>query len=405
MTKSCLIFIDPGYLQNTGHYENYARSISAEATIQFTEFYHYVNREVSEEYAKSHSLIRWFPCKAHINYPDLKDQYFMGFYTDSFASKLLALLRKHIETLSRDDSIYLFMYTGHPRLLPLIAEVVNLPEFNKYNISVTYNLFYVSNSFSLNIINHDYIEMITEVAKALTEKDKLRRIKIFADSKRIIKDYQNFFNQKLNLLPIPFGVKKTVENKKLNSQTIKLGYLGYTHSKQGYQYMKPLYMDILRKPELSNVILKIRHNITDINASIVKDLRTLVGSTERIENYVNKFTDHEYDQFFEDSDIILIPYQFELYPIQTSGVVVDALSRSKPIIVPENTWLSDQIEQFGAGVKFNGRDYESLLCAIIKATKTIDSLRKKASNNIEKFVEFHSPKTLICCIKGVTNES
>lgn len=396
MNNEQLIFVDPGYLPDIGHYQNYASALRQAVEARGIHFSHYVNMAVPEAHAKTLKLERWFPCRATMSDAAFSDKNRSRFFIDSFAARLTTILRKHFRTAVASGPITLFMYTGHPRLLTAIAEVMNAEEFKCRDIRFQFNLFYVSNAFALKTGDEGHARLLADISDALENSDPTGRVRLFADSSRIINIYGRHFRRPMTLLPIPLGFHvSNIGTQGPPDRMIRLGYLGYTQPKQGYPYIRRLYHDILANPDQDKVVLKVRHNVFNIDASMSVDLRDLVGSHERIENIVNYQSPEEYDAFLRDCDIVLLPYQRTAYPLQTSGMLIDALCRGKPVVVPENTWLSDQLQQHGAGITFSGIDYASFKKAVDQAITTLPVLRKNACRNLSAFATFHSPDSLV----------
>ncbi len=396
MRSKALIFIDPGYLAGIGHYENYGHALRQAAEARDLSFSHYVNRAVPQSYAEALHLQRWFPCPATISDAALADDVRRQYFIDSFAARLLAILRRTIRETPSDTQIRLFMYTGNLVLLPVIGEVMNSEEFCDRDICFIFNLFYVSNEFALKIGGFGYAAELRQIVKDLERADPAHRVCLFADSQRIINVYRRYFQRSINLLPIPLGIDSgKLVSRDTHFGAVRIGYLGYTQAKQGYHFIRLLYQDLLNKPDWMHVSLKVRHNVFNIDTLMLGDLRKLVGSTQRIENFVNFQSPEEYDAFFEDCDIIAIPHERTAYPLQTSGMLIDALCRGKPVIVPENTWLADQLRNYGAGVTFSGLGYESFRDAVAEAVESLDELKGYSEKNQAEFAAFHSPGNLL----------
>jgi len=233
------------------------------------------------------------------------------------------------------------------------------------------------------------------VDDALEKTDPSRRVQLFADSLRIINVYHRFFSRPINLLPIPFaGNCRTNGHVPHKTGGICIGYLGYTQAKQGYHYIRRLYHDLLSHPEYQTVNFKVRHNLFNIQGDMAENLRDLLSARERIENTINYMSPDDYEVFFQDCDILLIPHSRLDYPLQTSGMLIDAVCRGKPVVVPENTWLADQISRYGTGICFSGTNYDSFRDAVYRAINRFPQLKKESVKNLKSFIQFHSSENL-----------
>ncbi|MCB2214752.1 glycosyltransferase [Desulfofustis glycolicus] len=394
--KELFIFIDPGYLDGIGHYENYGTQLRLEANRRGVEFWHMVNRSVPNDIASIHNLTPLFIRPAFLGavlqHPDELD-----FAITAFASKLHLVCRRIISEGLQNRRIVLFMYTGHPAYLPSLVEVLNDPLFHDLNISCYFNLFYVDNGFARKVDCAGYIKTLSFLGLELEKRDLGQKIFLCADSERIRNIYEPYFERPISLIPIPLTQGKPVEvseeERKLTSQVI-IGFLGYTHVKQGYPFICRLYYDLLCSTDLINVKLCVRHNIFNADPSNAENLRDLLSRKERIENFINYLSPSEYVSLLDKCDILLIPHSQEEYPVQTSGMFIDALSRGKIVVVPENTWLSDQLCVYGAGTTFGGTSYENFYEAVKRTVQNLPELRRDRFRNLKEFCSYHSARSL-----------
>jgi SAM-dependent methyltransferase/glycosyltransferase involved in cell wall biosynthesis len=394
--NNLLIFIDPGYLDGIGHYENYGIQLRREARRQGVTFWHMVNRYVPESKVVEYELTPFFLRPAFLG-SVLHQEDELEFALKAFAAKLHLTCRKILGEGLRDNRVTMFMYTGHPNYLFSIADVLNDPIFRELDIRFYFNLFYVDNRFALKVGGFEYIQKIRLIGQELEKRDPGRRIILCADSERIANIYSPYFERPFFLIPIPLTKGNSPESDaggETEISDITLGFLGYTHAKQGYPFINRLYYDVVESPDFDCVRLCVRHNIFNADPANAENLRDLLGKKERIENYINYLSRSEYYNLMDRCDILLIPHSQIEYPVQTSGMMVDALSRGKIVVVPENTWLSDQLSACGSGVTFSGDSYESFLEAVKKAVGNFEVLKRNRFRNIDGFSKFHCAEAL-----------
>jgi len=79
------------------------------------------------------------------------------------------------------------------------------------------------------------------------------------------------------------------------------------------------------------------------------------------------------------SDIAFLPYSWQRYAIRTSGVFAEALACGLPVVVPDNTWMSDQLAQgHGAGETFAEWAPQAMSGALLRAAERINVLHEQA---------------------------
>ncbi len=85
-----------------------------------------------------------------------------------------------------------------------------------------------------------------------------------------------------------------------------------------------------------------------------------------------------YYRLLGQADAVLLPYDAKIYRSRSSGVLTEALAAGKPVVVTENTWLSDQMTAFGGGVICRSGDPADLARAIRELGADYDAHRQRA---------------------------
>lgn len=83
--------------------------------------------------------------------------------------------------------------------------------------------------------------------------------------------------------------------------------------------------------------------------------------------------------------LVLLPYRAEAYGIKSSGVYVEAKFMGAPVIVPEGSWMADEVRALGNGLVFEAYNAESVAECIARARRDIVNLRKVAAAAAEDF--------------------
>jgi len=113
-------------------------------------------------------------------------------------------------------------------------------------------------------------------------------------------------------------------------------------------------------------------------------------------------TSEEYTNLLTSSSGVLLPRLLQLYRSQTSGPFVEALAAGKPVVVTNNSWMSDQLKKHGAGTTFKDQDADSLAEAIRTLTTNYAELRTRAERSAKEWTSFHNPDRLYEMIKGLS---
>ncbi len=78
------------------------------------------------------------------------------------------------------------------------------------------------------------------------------------------------------------------------------------------------------------------------------------GNVEFIEGQLSA---EDFESLLQEAEVVLLPYLPELFYYRTSSILYEAMALRKPVIVVEDTWLSERVETLGGGwIAKNSRD-------------------------------------------------
>lgn len=388
MVKQTLIYIDPGYSEKYGHYSQMGALIKEKAAVEDIEFVHLVGLDVSQGQAEKLGLTPKFKYKANITW--VKDK---GRALDDF----LKSLDKYFHALEDDDKACcydVFMYTAHPLHLTVIAFLIHKYSKRIKLQSVNICLLYLDEVFCLDSNkNESYKYMLNKVSKLIDCFDPYCKMTICSDSDRTKRVYGRYFKREIKLLPLPIaGSSESAVHKFENeSNAITIGYAGASISRAGYELVYNTYKKIISHDNKNKIRFIVKHTPLEQEYGLYLKFLEEHDSIIHIDGFVSN---EEYEDFLNKCDIMLLPYSKRYYPCQTSGVAIDAILREKIMIVPDDTWLSDQIKKFGSGEVFLSDNLESVVNAIHKVIDNIDYYKKRTDRQNDKFRALHSCQNL-----------
>lgn len=248
--------------------------------------------------------------------------------------------------------------------------------------------------------------------------DRTGRLSIATDSQRLANDYSQL--TRLNMLVVPIPHANLREHVVLSNNTrrksgpegnrpLRLASLGSARDEKGFlEILKAIRQlhssgqldrfefDIqstrlyTHRPETRQSILTLMQEIECLRLSNVRFIdRTL--STE------------QYYELIDKADVILLPYWRAIYPSRTSGILAEALAAGKRVIVTEDTWMSDQLERFPAGVTCRDRDPDDLVRAILEMETHREEYARRARAAGAAWADEHNPESFIgACAKAIS---
>ena len=101
-----------------------------------------------------------------------------------------------------------------------------------------------------------------------------------------------------------------------------------------------------------------------------------------------------HNEYLFSADLIVLPYQVDRYISRTSGILAEAICTGVPAIVPQGTWLADQVRRHGAGVIYAGLEQDGAAKAAVKALESLDTLKQRADERRSAYAHFHRPSRI-----------
>ena len=314
----------------------------------------------------------------------------------SFKEEMRQILEKIAQELGPDNRVTILMYTGHPVNCIALCQLLSEGEYSQLDIAVHLYLFYLSREFLLGIRSIEYLNLLQEMSDSLEKEDPKGNISIYMDSERSIKKYQPYLTRRIKLGRIAL-FESNRQNSMVHHPTnhITIGYFGYVTHKHGFPLIVKAFEYLLTKQNSDDVafVSKVGDDIFDA------DLLSIYHSflkEDRIRHY-NMFLDREtYYQLISECDIVITPYMMEDYLVQTSGIIVDSITMRKITIVPQNTWMSDIMTEWGVGESFVSGNVGSLVAAIEEVLDNLPQYLTKSTNiDVEGFQKAYSASTFL----------
>ena len=392
--KKLLIYIDPGFLNDIGHYYNFAVNLRHEWDSQNIILRHYVNKNVDKKLIKKFHLIPFFKYKAILSDKITKKR--KNKILISFRKKLIKLIKSEKENILALDQTALYMYTSHPSYFIIFSEVLSLQEFKSLDISVNLVLFYLSNSFCSGLIDNSYINLLKKSSIALDNIRGSNKINLYIDSEMALSLYQPYFKQLFRLLPIPLISSHDINYKahKKNNK-LRIGFFGHATKRQGFNLIVNLYDELINRSKIENIEFLIKTNLLISSKDEKAEFKFFKKKRKNIFIIDKHLKTDQYFSLIQSCDLITIPHSKEFYPVQTSGLFIDALICNKIVIVPSDTWMSYKLQEFGSGRTFESGNHKSFTSAIVDVLNNFSSYSRLTNRGITNFKSFYSASSLI----------
>jgi len=232
-----------------------------------------------------------------------------------------------------------------------------------------------------------------------------RRIHLVTDSERLAVEFSRLTRLPLSILPTPHTDRIAPPGRN-RSPVPRFVWLGGIRKDKGFLvFAKAI---LLLEPELRAGCIEfvIQSNLDhphDTETAAARD-RLKSAALPGVTLIERTLSSEEYTQLLFDASVVVIPRLLQLFRSQTSGPFVEALAVGKPVIVTEDSWMSDQLMRYGAGVTFKDQDADSLAEAIRTVTVDYEKLRIEAEESSREWANFHNPERLYEMIQGISHQ-
>ncbi len=229
------------------------------------------------------------------------------------------------------------------------------------------------------------------------------KVHFYGDTKELCDQY-NAYAQAANMqvaqLPIPqrhelLGAVETAT--KPADAPLVIAYLGDARNEKGYHFLPEAVAHVLRTTSRKvKFVLQSGFNIPGGEPG-VKEAFDKLRAMPNVECPVGPFSAPEYYGLLKSADIVVLPYNAQLYKRRSSGPLSEAIATGKVAVVPGRCWLSGQIDET-RGVTFDA--YSQLGAAICTAIDKFDALQPAARAFAQQYRAHNTPDALVKFMQG-----
>jgi hypothetical protein len=203
------------------------------------------------------------------------------------------------------------------------------------------------------------------------------RFLILASNEKLRRALSGAFNQRCEVAPIPlvYFAAEDVPGRPDDPEwsPAHIGVLGEYRSEKGTVLLPEIVARFRRKCPGHKIFLQVQN---DTQAGLIQEK---LGGAVGVEIHIGHLSQQSYIRRLEMLDILLLPYKPKRYSIRTSGIFAEAVAYGVVPVVPDNTWMSDQLAaERGSGVTFPDASVEGITNALISASERFPELKKDA---------------------------
>ena len=203
------------------------------------------------------------------------------------------------------------------------------------------------------------------------------RFHLFAGNEKLTQAMQAAFGEPVSVAPIPMTYPVAADLPALPGDPVwrpaHVGFVGEYRKEKGGAVLPEVIERFYRERPDRRIFLQVQH---EEQARLVHER---LGHLEELEIHTGQLSHRAYVSRLETLDIMILPYIPARYAIRTSGIFAEAVAYGLVTVVPDNSWMSDQLAAGqGNGVTFSEMTAESIVAALIKASDGFSGLKEKA---------------------------
>jgi len=168
---------------------------------------------------------------------------------------------------------------------------------------------------------------------------------VISDSEKLIRDLELHTGATCKLVPA-FASQElsAAERDRPSDRCIRVVYPTDDSSKRGFDLLLEFLQQhaVHYSGSLEFVVRVFPGNSSGVAQSLASEL-------DNVEILEGQLTDDEFHQLLCDADVVILPYLKELFYYRTSSILYEAMALRKPVVVVEETWLSERVSLMGGG--------------------------------------------------------
>lgn len=408
ITTICLI--DPCLKDMGGHYFHYAYNLYQAAKTMGLNFVVLANKNVTTEVRQilpAEPVFRYDLWHKYISF----DRY-SSFIINSILSPLIAN-HTFYQDLNRalanrvDDSWLIFVVIlPHQQLLALKRWITKIPPTQAPKLAMFLMGLYANKPNS--ILDYDFYasqlyKLWAKLSFAIFERSTINHTVVLAtDNNKLIKEACSLSKLETKLLPFAYTVDSNVDyqpiQKNLNKSTATCHFisLGDLRLEKGVDLIAEALCYLEKQQMMEGLEFTIHAYVRSKSNYLTELQKKFINlRSTKIKIITEPLTTKEYYNLLYIADVVLLPYVQKEYASKTSGILSEAIAASKPVITTKNTWLSDQLKNYGAGLLIDDKDYVGLAQAILEAKQRMLELTEQAQKRSVQWVLYNNPTNFL----------
>lgn len=394
-----LFIVDPNLKSLHGHYFGYAARVGHAAEALGVQAVILGSRDldlptVTPPVLPSFSNDYWHEMQSE---PGQDPYLHVAFSARRFADELTASLERW--EVSRDDALFL----PYANLVELegVGHIATRLGESLPRVSLLFRRDVDEQGLDAGVGPRTIGALLRQALGTLRAHPAADRLRVFTDSDMLTDDYSERLQFRVQTAPIPVDGRFTALAGARPPRPTVISYFGDARGEKGYDRLPLVAARLTAALEQGDIrfVAQSNFNVPGGEPGIAAAKRAL-AEQRGVDLLHEPLHDDEYGLYLGESHLVLLPYDADRYVARTSGVLAEAIHAGVPVVVPEGTWLSEQLRRHGAGVTFDARQAGSFEDGVERALTRLPELLSRALERRASFIAFHNPARLARFVCG-----
>jgi hypothetical protein len=156
--------------------------------------------------------------------------------------------------------------------------------------------------------------------------------------------YQFLLGRPVKVFPAPLGPTAPARDRSA-TRCPTISFLGEQRPEKGLARIPGIVRELLAHHDSIRILV---HNSWQEPRPENAALQALAAADSRLKVVLGTTTAARWDQMLEETDVVVLPYDQGVYSASSSGVAIESIANSIPLVVPQDTPLEPLLKSYGS---------------------------------------------------------
>ena len=222
------------------------------------------------------------------------------------------------------------------------------------------------------------------------------RLRLFAQSGALALDLTDALRWRVRSIGFPVPQRLHSACRPAVSSPVRILYAGEARADKGFGLLPGIAEKLATERESGAMTIACQSMPSEFADEAIRAAIQTLKETRGVELIDRFLPSTEYDDLIAGCDLILLPYDADQYRSRLSAIFVDATCAGVPVIVPEDTWMSRQLEEgLGAGGAFATLTPQAIATVVRQLLPKLDMVKREGHAASSRAVAQHDPRAVL----------